>query len=111
MEDTFDLAGLHHGKPGRRHRAEPEARDRPGHRQAGEQLDACDLCLHAWPCYNASGCEASDRAIALLRRALEKDPTYMRAKALLASAYATREAQDFVSRGDREMRIALARSR
>jgi len=35
MEDTFDLAGLHHGKPGRRHRAEPEARDRPGHRQAG----------------------------------------------------------------------------
>ena len=76
-----------------------------------ERLDACDLCLRAWPCYNASGCEASDRAIALLRRALEKDPTYMRAKALLASAYATREVQDFVSRGDREMRIALARSR
>jgi adenylate cyclase len=74
-----------------------------------ERLDACDLCLRAWPCYNASGCEASDRAIALLRRALEKDPTYMRAKVFLASAYAMREAQDFVSRGDREMGIALAR--
>ena len=61
-----------------------------------ERLDAYDLCLRAWPCYNANGCEASDRAIALLRRALEKDPTYMRAKALLASAYAMREAQHFV---------------
>ena len=58
-----------------------------------ERLDAYDLYLRAWPYYNASGCEASDRAIALLRRALEIDPTYMRAKALLASAYATREAQ------------------
>ena len=73
------------------------------------RLDAYDLYLRAWPHYNASGREASDLAIALLRRALEIDPTYMRAKALLASAYATREAQKFVLPGDLEMGIALAR--
>ena len=74
-----------------------------------ERLDAYDLYLRAWPYYNASGREASDHAIALLRRALEIDPAYVRAKALLASAYATRDAQQFYSRGDREMGIALAR--
>jgi adenylate cyclase len=51
-----------------------------------EWLDAYDLYLRAWPYYNASGREASDAAIALLRRALEIDPAYVRAKALLASA-------------------------
>src|SRR5262249_48533787 len=43
------------------------------------------------------------------RRALEIDPTYVRAKALLASAYTTREAQQFNTPGDREKGIALAR--
>jgi adenylate cyclase len=74
-----------------------------------ERLDAYDLYLRAWSYYNASGRDASDLAIALLRRALEIDPTYTRAKALLASAYATRVAQQFDSHGDREMGIALAR--
>jgi adenylate cyclase len=74
-----------------------------------ERLDAYDLYLRAWPYYNASGREASDTAIALLRRALEIDPTYVRAKALLASAYATRDYQQFDAPGDREMGIALAR--
>lgn len=74
-----------------------------------ERLDAYELYLRAWPYYNASGREASDTAITLLRRALEIDPTYVRAKALLASAYTTRDAQQFDTPGDREMGIALAR--
>jgi adenylate cyclase len=74
-----------------------------------ERLDAYDLYLRAWPYYNASGREASDTAITLLRRALEIDQTYVRAKALLASAYTTREAQQFNTPGDREKGIALAR--
>jgi len=74
-----------------------------------ERLDAYDLYLRAWPHYNASGREDSDRAIVLLRRALEIDPAYVRAKALLASAHATREAQRFASDADREMGTALAR--
>ncbi len=74
-----------------------------------ERLDAYDLYLRAWPYYNAGGREASDTAITLLRQALEIDPAYVRAKALLASAYATRNAQQFEVPGDREMGIALAR--
>jgi adenylate cyclase len=74
-----------------------------------ERLDAYDLYLRAWTYYDASAREASDLAISLLRRALEIDPTYVRAKALLASAYTTRVAQRFHLPGDREMGIALAR--
>jgi adenylate cyclase len=74
-----------------------------------ERLDAYDLYLRAWTYYNESRREASDTAIALLQRALEIDPTYMRAKALLANAYAARVAEQLSVAGEREKGIALAR--
>jgi adenylate cyclase len=74
-----------------------------------ERLDAYDLYLRAWTYYNESGREAKDTAIALLQRALEIDPTYARAKALLANAYTTRIAEQSYVAGEREKGIALAR--
>ncbi len=73
-----------------------------------ERLDAYDLYLRAWPHLNSSGREASDTAVTLLRQALEIDPTYVRAKALLASTFATRNAQQFEAPGDQAMGLALA---
>lgn len=74
-----------------------------------ERLDAYDLYLRAWSSYNAAAREASDLAISLLRRALEIDPKYVRAKALLANAYYMRVELQFGSGDDREAAIALVR--
>jgi adenylate cyclase len=74
-----------------------------------ESLDAYDLYLRALPLYNRSTKTDLDAAVELLRRALEIDPTYTRAKAFLSFTYTRRHFRAWDAPGDLAAALALAR--
>jgi adenylate cyclase len=74
-----------------------------------DSLDAYDLYLRALPQYLAFTKAGLDAAVALLRRALEIDPRYLRAKGVLAMVYNMRVDQKWNEPRDREAAIALGR--
>jgi len=74
-----------------------------------DNLDAYDLYLRALPQYLAFTKAGLDAAVALLRRALEIDPGYLRAKGVLAMVYNMRIDQQWNEPGDREAAIVLGR--
>jgi adenylate cyclase len=74
-----------------------------------ESLDAYDLYLRALPQYYGFTKHGMGAAIANLRQALNIDPAYVRAMALLATVYNMRVDQGWGEPGDREAAIALGR--
>ena len=72
-----------------------------------ERQDAYDHYLRALPHYRAHSRQGLDTAVALLRRALEIDPNYARAKAQLAVTYLMRIEQGWGNPADREIALAL----
>jgi adenylate cyclase len=74
-----------------------------------DSLDAYDLYLRALPHFFSMTETGLDAGITLLRRALEIDPTYVRAKALLAMSYCMRNTQGWGAPNDRAAAVALAR--
>ncbi|WP_198368744.1 TIR domain-containing protein [Roseomonas rosulenta] len=78
-------------------------------RKPPRSLDAYDLYLRALPEYHAMTEPGSTEAVALLGRALELNPHFARAKALLAACHVRREAEGWARPGEREEAIRLAR--
>ena len=74
-----------------------------------ENLDAYDLYLRSLPHFYANTKTDLNSAVALLRRALEIDPNYARAKASLAHAYVTQDIQSWGAPGERRLALTLAR--
>jgi adenylate cyclase len=74
-----------------------------------DSLDAYDLYLRALPHVYAGAQTDLDTAAVLLRRALEIDPTYVRAKGLLAFVHCMRNSPALDAQGDRAAALMLAR--
>ena len=74
-----------------------------------ESLDAYDLCLRALPHLYAFTKPGLDTAVTLLRRSLEIDPAYARAKGFLAWVYVSRHSRAWSEPGEREAALTLAR--
>jgi adenylate cyclase len=75
--------------------------------KATERLDTYDLYLRALPHYRSLTKPGMDAAIELLQRALEIDPSYVRAKALLSSLYLMRIEQGWGAPDDRDVALTL----
>ena len=75
-----------------------------------ESLDAYDLLLRALPLFYSRTSEALESAVDLLRRAIEIDPAYIRARSFLGAALYSRCVNGWEAPGDRETAIALARA-
>lgn len=74
-----------------------------------ESLNAYDLYLRSLPRFYANAKPDLDEAVALLCRALDIDPAYVRAKAFLAHVYCMRHTQGWQAPGESEGALALAR--
>jgi len=74
-----------------------------------DSLTAYDLYLRALPSYYSVTRAGYDEALRLLRLAVEADPAFSLAKALLALLYSTRQVAGWAEPGDEEKALALAR--
>jgi adenylate cyclase len=74
-----------------------------------KSLDAYDLYLRSLPHFYANTKPDLDLAIALLRQAVEIDPKYARAKAMLAHVYVMRDIQSWATPDERALALTLAR--
>jgi adenylate cyclase len=68
-----------------------------------KSLDAYDLYLRSLPHFYANTKPDLDLAIALLRQAVEIDPKYARAKAMLAHVYVMRDIQSWATPDERAL--------
>lgn len=75
---------------------------------AQKRLEPYEKYLLALKLYYQYGAAPIGRSIALLREALEEEPGFVRAKALMAAAYASKIMRGAGVPGDREAGIALA---
>ncbi len=85
-----------------------EAEIKRAARKPTQSLDAYDLYLRALPHHYANTKQASDRSIALLRLAIDRDADFSLAKAMAAWSMMIRDVEGWLEPGDREWGARLA---